>query len=185
MLYPFECSRCRKRIYSPSKRFAKCCEDASMIEMVNICYMIAHSAAPSHTVVHTVPEKTPLPAASGTKCVTACNAKTKPKFSASHHSAVTCKKCLEWIESRQLKQTIKNERKFILEALEGVVFVDEDDPTNSFRSKIEEVKNINVDDNMIQDPKKLLETLRNLHENKNFRNILQQRKQLLQELDSK
>lgn len=147
--------------------------------------MIAHSAAPSHTVVHTVPEKTPLPAASGTKCVTACNAKTKPKFSASHHSAVTCKKCLEWIESRQLKQTIKNERKFILEALEGVVFVDEDDPTNSFRSKIEEVKNINVDDNMIQDPKKLLETLRNLHENKNFRNILQQRKQLLQELDSK
>jgi len=156
-----------------------------MIELVNICYMLAQAAAPTHTVVHTVPEKTPLPAASGTKCVTACNAKTKPRHSASHHTAVTCKKCLDWIEANQLRRTAENERKYILEALDGIEFVDEDDPTNSFRSTIEEVKNSDPNSEVMKDPKKLLEMLRNLHENRNFRNILEQRKKLLQELDSK
>lgn len=147
--------------------------------------MIAHSAAPTHIIIHTVPEKTPLPAASGTKCVTACNAKTKPRVSASHESAVTCKKCLDWIEARQLSSTIRNERQFILDAMEGIEFVDEDDPTNSFRSQIDEIKKIDTTKDTFEDPKKLLENLRSLHENRNFRNILEQRKQLLQELDTK
>lgn len=147
--------------------------------------MISQASAPTHTVVHIVPENTPLPAANGAKCVTACNAKTKPRFSASHISAVTCKKCLEWVESRKSARIIENERKYILDKLEGVEFVDEDEPAQSFRSTVEEVKKIDTSLSDFGNPKEILDKLKSLHESEYFRKLVGQRKFLLQELKTK
>jgi len=183
MEYPFECCKCRKRIYAPSKRFAKCCEGASVLELVNICYLMQQSQAPNHNVVYTVAEGTPMTTAYGVKCVTACNAKTKPAYTAAHPIAVTCKKCLEWLKTNKLLKTIVNERKYVLDAMEGVEFIDEDDPDNSFKSKIEEVKKIDPKSiGSIPEADKILETLKSLSEDKKLRKILQQRRQIVDNL---
>lgn len=183
--YPYRCTRCGKTVYAPSKRFAECCKGAQVLELVNMCYMISQNSAPTHTVVHIVPDNTPLPAANGAKCVTACNATTKPKFSASHISAVTCKKCLEWVESRKSARTIESERNYILSQLDGVEFVDESEPAQSFKSKVEEVKKIDTSLSDFGDVQEILAKLKSLHENDYFRKIVKQRKSLLQELRTK
>ena len=142
--------------------------------------MISQDQAPEHTVVFTVAENAPMTTAYGVKCVTACNAKVKPVYTASHPSAATCKKCLEWINKKKLLRTIANERSYLLEAMKGVEFVDEDDPDNSFKSKIEEVKKVDLRSiESVPEADKILETLKSLSEDRKLRKILQQRQQIV------
>lgn len=184
-MYPFDCSICKKRVYAPSKRLATCCEDAVFHELVSICLLIPSKLEPTFHVVNVIPENTPLPAPSGTKLVSACNSPKLPKHTTGFHKAATCYKCLEWCNLQKQKLEIEKETKALEMALDGVEFIDEDNPENSFKAKVEEVKKVDPNTLTPQKSNEILDKLKSLHDEAKIRKMLIQRQTLLQELDSK
>lgn len=184
-MYPFDCSMCRKRVYAPSKRLATCCENAVFYEITNICFMIPSKLEPEFHVVNTIPENTPLPAPAGMKMVTACNSPKLPKYTTGSELAVTCHKCLEWCKLQKQKVQIEKEQKALVSMLDGVEFIDEENPENSFKAKIEEVKKVDPKTLTPQKSNEILDKLKSLHDEAKIRKMLIQRQILLQELDSK
>jgi hypothetical protein len=184
-MYPFDCSICRKRVYAPSKRLASCCEDAIFYDIVNICLMIPAKVEPTFHVVNTIPENTPLPAPSGTKLVSACNSPKLPKFTTGSEVAVTCYKCKQWMDLSKKKVQIQKEQEALESLLDGVEFVDEENPENSFKAKVQSVKKIDPSSLTHEKSNEILDKLKSLHDEAKKRKMLFERQTMLQELDSK
>lgn len=184
-MYPFDCSICRKRVYAPSKRLASCCEGATFFDIANICLLIPASKEPTFNVVNTIPNNTPLPAANGAKGVTACNSPKLPKHTTAFEIATTCYKCLEWCKLQKQKNQIQKEQKALENLLNGVEFIDEENPENSFKAKVQSVKKIDPSSLTHEKSNEILDKLKSLHDEAKKRKMLFERQTMLQELDSK
>ena len=186
-MYPFECTRCRKRHYAQSQRMIKCCEDAPVQPLVNICLLIPTQLEPTFKVVHTTPINTPLPGPNGQKWSTACNSSVKPLVTTSYGPACTCFKCKQWLEAQQLKEEPQPEQEEDqLEDLKGVEFIDEEDPSNSFYfSPPPENELSRKSSKNSKTPDEILEEFDSLQKKEKLTKIIQNRKSLVQELDLK
>lgn len=170
--HPYRCSRCEKIVHAPSKRFAKCCNNATLFELANFCFLMPKQSMPTNTVVAVFNKDLKDPDSTGIECVTPCNAKTKPRFTTGFIGAVTCKKCLEWFETRKLIQSASKEKDFIIESLKGVTFEDEDDAENSFVSKVEDIKKIDMNLLELKEVQQTMGLLKELRDNEKFRKIM-------------
>ena len=139
-MFLFECSKCRKRTHHPSKRLAKCCDNATFEQLVNICLLIPKEAEPTFKVVTKSPEvSTALKLTPNQEWVTACNSSELPKMRTSFPGACTCYKCTKWLESNNKQAQAQAEANALEELLNGVDFIDEENPENSIRAKVKEI----------------------------------------------
>jgi len=99
MDFPFECTRCKRRTYAKSISQAKCCEKASFVALVNICWLLPKTKE-NQALVHTTGEHPYFRTPVGQEWVVACGRRTKPDVSSPEIVAVTCKKCLEVYDAR-------------------------------------------------------------------------------------
>lgn len=190
LMYPFECTRCRKRHYAQSKRMVQCCEDAPVQPLVSICLLIPTKLEPTFKVVHTTPLQTPLPGPNGQKWATACNSSIKPQVTTTYAPACTCYKCKAWWDEQLRKaEEPEQEDDFSVEDLnlKGVEYIDEDDPSNSFSfPPPPPEKSLGGKDSInSKTPDELIEEQKNLQRKEKLTKIVQTRKTLAQELKLK
>lgn len=178
-MYPFECSKCRNRVYAASGRLASCCTGASYNPLVSICLLVPIDKMEGNHHIHTTQGS--LFGSGGQKWCTACNASSLPKVTTPLVQAATCFKCLEVYKNLKEKQNIVNELNSIETAFNGIEFIDEDNPENSFKSELSEVRK-ELKEASISEYDKILEKIKNLHEKLNHRMMVSARLQKLQEI---
>lgn len=178
-MYPFECSKCRNRIYAPSLRLASCCTGAKLIPLVNICLLVPLEKMETNTHVHTTGES--MLSRGGQKWCTACNASSLPKYVTPVIQAATCHKCLETYKQYKEKEEVKKEVSSLEDILKGIEFIDEENPDNSFKSEIKELKK-EINSSEPAKTQEIFEKLKSLHEKMNHRKIVNARLQKLQEI---
>lgn len=184
LMYPFECTRCRKRHYAQSKRMVQCCEDAPVQPLVSICLLIPTKLEPTFKVVHTTPLQTPLPGPNGQKWATACNSSIKPQVTTTYGPACTCYKCKAWWDEqlRKAEEPEQKKEEQVPVDLKGVDFVDEDNPENSFSFPPPEKILTGKSSIRPKTPDEIIEEYHNLQKTEKLTKIVQTRKTLAQEL---
>jgi hypothetical protein len=105
-MYPFECSKCRKRVHAQSASKAVCCENANFQPLVNICLLVVEKELDKQPIVH-VSGPSPLPSPIGARWGVACGAKKLPAVTTRLVEATTCKRCLDWYEKKVKELTEK------------------------------------------------------------------------------
>lgn len=103
----YECRRCRTRFHSASlPQLCEHCGHNKIIGLTKICLMIPHETEPTFPVVHTsgsiVSDDGGVQSNIGQKWAIACKSPIKPPVSTASPSAVTCKRCLDWLESKRV-----------------------------------------------------------------------------------
>lgn len=185
-MYPFECTKCKKRFYAPSERLAVCCDNAKPLPLVNICLLLPIEYAPDHHVIHTVASNTVLPTQNGKPCVTACNSRIKPKIATGFVHAATCRKCLDWVENYKKAQLVKRELDAMEYYAKNVEFVDEENPENNFQSEVDTIREkVTKSLSDFKNFDEIMEEVKNLHNRTKNRMMLQNRNLKIQELKTK
>lgn len=136
-MFLFECSKCRKRTYHPSRRLAQCCEGASFEQLVNICLLIPKELEPTFRVVTKSPEASPLKIVPNQEWVTACNLSELPKMRTASIEACTCYKCKNWIDNRIKRLQLESEAKALENMLKTIDYIDEENPENSIPAELD------------------------------------------------
>lgn len=170
-MFLFECSKCRKRTYHPSKRLAQCCDGASFEQLVNICLLIPKQSEPTFRVVTKSPESSPLKIIPNQEWVTACNASELPKMRTASIEACTCYKCHSWINNRMKQFQAESEAKALQQMLETIEYVDEENPENSIPAKLEAITK-EIDQATPETMDEILTRIESLHKSLKDRKIL-------------
>lgn len=184
-MFAFECQKCRRRTFHPSQRLAQCCPGAKQTQLVNICLIIPVEEQPKNRVVHTSVGNAALMSPSGQKWVTACNSSTMSQVTTAVPRACTCYRCRKWLEAREKLQLAKQEMDSLEEFMKTVDIEDEENPENSIKGKVEEIrKDFPTTSKIpsIEDVDALLTKIQNLSRMSKERKILTKQIQLAQEL---
>lgn len=184
-MFAFECQKCRRRMFHPSQRLAKCCEGAKQTQLVNICLLIPVNDEPKNRVVHITGNNPSLMAPSGQKWATACNSTSLPQVTTTVPRACTCYRCRKWVEAKEKLSLAKQEMESLEEFMKTVDIEDEENPENSIKGKVEEIQKSFPTANTIpsiEDVDALLTKIQNLNRMSKERKILTNQIQLKEEL---
>lgn len=184
-MFKFKCTRCGKDSFHPSQRLAVCCEDATMLQLANICLLVRKQDLPNHKLVAKSPESSVLEMIPNQEWVTACNATVKPRMVTGLPQAATCYKCSQWLESTRKTFQARQELDSLQEFMKTIDYEDEDNPENSIKAQVESVRkelpNSDIPMN-VEDVDKLLTKIEELSKLSRQRKVLRNQLQLQQEL---